>query len=229
MAIISMRNISKNYEMGEAMVQALRGIDLEVEPGEFIAIVGPSGSGKSTLMNLIGCLDRPSEGEYDLDGEKVSELNDDQLAHIRNKRIGFVFQTFNLLPRTNCLHNVELPLLYSNVPRKEREAKALEMLKRVGLAERVYHNPNELSGGERQRVAIARALVNEPAIVLADEPTGNLDSKTGSEIMAILTDLNKEGKTIVLVTHERYIADYSHRIITLRDGRVVSEDVGVLR
>jgi len=229
MAIISMRNISKKYEMGEAMVHALAEINVEVAHGEFMAIVGPSGSGKSTLMNLIGCLDRPSEGEYYLDGEKVDELGDDQLAHIRNKKIGFVFQTFNLLPRTNCLHNVELPLLYSNVPRKEREKKALEMLTRVGLAGRVYHNPNELSGGERQRVAIARALVNEPAIVLADEPTGNLDSKTGSEIMAIFTELNEEGKTIVLVTHERYIADYSRRIIALRDGRVVSEDAGILR
>jgi putative ABC transport system ATP-binding protein len=229
MSVISMKKISKNYEMGEAMVHALREIDLEVEPGEFLAIVGPSGSGKSTLMNLIGCLDRPSGGEYHLDGDEVSKLNDDELAHIRNKKIGFVFQTFNLLPRTNCLHNVELPLLYSNVARRERERKALEMLTRVGLAERVYHNPNELSGGERQRVAIARALVNDPAIVLADEPTGNLDSRTGTEIMAILTELNKEGKTIVLVTHERYIADYSRRIITLRDGGVVSEDVGVLR
>lgn len=229
MAIISMRNISKRYEMGEAMVQALADINVEVKRGEFVAIVGPSGSGKSTLMNLIGCLDRPSEGEYYLDGEKVDELGDDHLAHIRNKKIGFVFQTFNLLPRTNCLHKVELPLLYSNVPRKEREKKALEMLSRVGLAGRVYHNPNELSGGERQRVAIARALVNEPAIVLADEPTGNLDSKTGSEIMAVFTELNREGKTIVLVTHERYIADYSSRIIALMDGRVVSQDAGILR
>jgi putative ABC transport system ATP-binding protein len=229
MSMISMKRIAKNYEMGEAMVHALKEIDLEVEPGEFISIVGPSGSGKSTLMNLIGCLDRPSAGEYHLDGEKVSELNDDELAHIRNKKIGFVFQTFNLLPRTNCLHNVELPLLYSSVARKEREKRALDLLTRVGLAERVYHNPNELSGGERQRVAIARALVNDPGIVLADEPTGNLDSKTGSEIMAIFTELNKEGKTIVLVTHERYIADYSHRIITLRDGEVVSEDAGSLR
>jgi putative ABC transport system ATP-binding protein len=229
MAIISMKNIGKSYEMGEAMVQALADVNVEVERGEFVAIVGPSGSGKSTLMNLIGCLDRPSEGEYYLDGEKVDELGDDQLAHIRNKKIGFVFQTFNLLPRTNCLHNVELPLLYSNVPRKEREKKAMEMLTRVGLASRVYHNPNELSGGERQRVAIARALVNDPAIVLADEPTGNLDSKTGSEIMAMFSDLNKEDKTIVLVTHERYIADYSRRIIALKDGRVVAEDAGVLR
>ncbi|MFZ1947743.1 MAG: ABC transporter ATP-binding protein [bacterium] len=229
MAIISMRKITKTYEMGEAQVQALRSVDVEVLDGEFIAIVGPSGSGKSTLMNLIGCLDRPTEGEYYLDGDKVSELSDDDLAHIRNKKIGFVFQTFNLLPRTNCLHNVELPLLYSNVPRKERERKAMEMLTRVGLAERVYHNPNELSGGERQRVAIARALVNDPAIVLADEPTGNLDSRTGSEIMGILTALNKEGKTIVLVTHERYIADFSSRIIALRDGTVVSEDAGILR
>jgi putative ABC transport system ATP-binding protein len=229
MSIISMRNIGKNYEMGEAMVRALVDVNVEVKKGEFVAIIGPSGSGKSTLMNVIGCLDRPSEGEYYLDGEKVDELNDDELAHIRNKKIGFVFQTFNLLPRTNCLHNVELPLLYSNVPRKEREKRALEMLTRVGLAGRVHHNPNELSGGERQRVAIARALVNDPAIVLADEPTGNLDSKTGSEIMVTFTNLNKEGKTIVLVTHEQYIAEYSDRVIALRDGRVVTDGVDVLR
>ena len=229
MPLIRLQKISRRYQMGAETIHALRDVSLEIERGEYVAIMGPSGSGKSTLMNLIGCLDRPSEGEYHLDGEKVSELNDDELAHIRNKKIGFVFQTFNLLPRTNCLHNVELPLLYSNVARKERERRALELLKRVGLGERVYHNPNELSGGERQRVAIARALVNDPAIVLADEPTGNLDSKTGSEIMSIFTDLNKEGKTIVLVTHERYIADYSHRIVTLRDGEVVSEDAGILR
>jgi len=229
MSIISMRSIHKSYEMGEAMVKALDDVNVEVARGEFVSIIGPSGSGKSTLMNLIGCLDRPTSGEYYLDGEKVDELGDDQLAHIRNKKIGFVFQTFNLLPRTNCLHNVELPLLYSNVPRKEREKKALDLLTRVGLGERVYHNPNELSGGERQRVAIARALVNDPAIVLADEPTGNLDSKTGSEIMGMFTSLNKEGKTIVLVTHERYIADYSARIIALMDGRVVKEDADVLR
>ena len=229
MSIISMRSIHKSYEMGEAMVKALDDVNVEVARGEFVSIIGPSGSGKSTLMNLIGCLDRPTSGEYYLDGEKVDELGDDQLAHIRNKKIGFVFQTFNLLPRTNCLHNVELPLLYSNVPRKEREKKALDLLTRVGLGERVYHNPNELSGGERQRVAIARARVTDPAIVLADEPTGNLDSKTGSEIMGMFTSLNKEGKTIVLVTHERYIADYSARIIALMDGRVVKEDADVLR
>ena len=229
MHLIEMKDIAKDYEMGEATVHALRGIDLEVEAGEFLAIVGPSGSGKSTLMNMIGCLDRPSTGEYYLEGRKVDELNDDDLAGIRNKSIGFVFQTFNLLPRTNCLHNVELPLLYSSVGRKHREKKALEMLQRVGLGSRVYHNPNELSGGERQRVAIARALVNDPAIVLADEPTGNLDSKTGSEIMAIFAELNGEGKTIVLVTHERYIAEYSRRVVYLRDGRVVSEDSDVLR
>jgi putative ABC transport system ATP-binding protein len=229
MAIIRMEEITKDYEMGEATVYALRGVDLEVETGEFLAIVGPSGSGKSTLMNLIGCLDRPTTGQYLLEDHKVDELSDDELARIRNKSIGFVFQTFNLLPRTNCLHNVELPLLYSNVPRKDREKKALEMLERVGLGDRVYHNPSELSGGERQRVAIARALVNDPTIVLADEPTGNLDSLTGSEIMAIFSDLNNEGKTIVLVTHERYIADYSKRIVYLRDGEVVSEDAGILR
>jgi putative ABC transport system ATP-binding protein len=229
MGLIRMTSIVKDYEMGEAMVHALRGIDLEVESGEFLAIVGPSGSGKSTLMNLIGCLDRPTSGEYYLDGRKVDALGDDELARIRNKSIGFVFQTFNLLPRTNCLHNVELPLLYSSISRKEREKTALEILRRVGLADRVYHNPNELSGGERQRVAIARALVNDPTIVLADEPTGNLDSRTGSEIMAILTELNKEGKTIVLVTHEKYIADYSARVIYLRDGMIVKEDAEILR
>lgn len=229
MQLIEMKNITKNYEMGEATVHALRGVDLAVEGAEFLAIVGPSGSGKSTLMNMIGCLDRPSAGEYYLEGKKVDELNDDQLAAIRNKSIGFVFQTFNLLPRTNCLHNVELPLLYSSVGRKDRERKALEMLERVGLGSRVHHNPNELSGGERQRVAIARALVNDPKIVLADEPTGNLDSKTGSEIMAIFSELNSEGKTIVLVTHEKYIAEYSRRAVYLRDGGVVSEDAEVLR
>jgi len=229
MELIEMRGIKKDYEMGKTEVNALKGIDLEVKAGEFIAIVGPSGSGKSTLMNLIGCLDRPSEGEYYLDGNKVDEMGDDDLARIRNKKIGFVFQTFNLLPRTNCLHNVELPLLYSSVGRKEREQRALEMLRRVGLGERVYHNPNELSGGERQRVAIARALVNDPAIVLADEPTGNLDSKTGSEILAIFSDLNADGKTIVLVTHEKYIAEYSRRVVALRDGEVVNEGTGVLR
>ncbi len=229
MALIDMRNIVKDYKMGETTVHALRGIDVSVERGEFISIVGPSGSGKSTLMNLIGCLDRPSSGDYHLGGEKVDELSDDELARIRNKKIGFVFQTFNLLPRTNCLHNVELPLLYSNVARKTREAKAREMLERVGLQDRIYHNPSELSGGERQRVAIARALVNEPAIVLADEPTGNLDSKTGSEIMSIFSSLNEEGKTVVLVTHEKYIADYSRRTIYLKDGQVVSPEADTLR
>jgi len=229
MELIEMRGIRKDYEMGKMEVHALNGIDLEVKAGEFIAIVGPSGSGKSTLMNLIGCLDRPSEGEYYLDGNKVDEMGDDDLARIRNKKIGFVFQTFNLLPRTNCLHNVELPLLYSSVSRKDRGKKAREMLERVGLGERLRHNPNELSGGERQRVAIARALVNDPAIVLADEPTGNLDSKTGSEILAIFSDLNADGKTIVLVTHEKYIADYSRRVVSLSDGEIVNEGTGVLR
>jgi putative ABC transport system ATP-binding protein len=229
MALIDMMNIIKDYKMGETTVHALRGIDVSVEHGEFVSIVGPSGSGKSTLMNLIGCLDRPSSGEYHLGGDKVDELSDDELARIRNKKIGFVFQTFNLLPRTNCLHNVELPLLYSNVTRKTREAKAREMLERVGLRDRIYHNPSELSGGERQRVAIARALVNEPAIVLADEPTGNLDSKTGSGIMSIFSSLNDEGKTVVLVTHEKYIADYSRRMIYLMDGKVVAPEADTLR
>ena len=229
MALIDMKNIVKDYRMGETTVHALRNVDVAVDGGEFVSIVGPSGSGKSTLMNLIGCLDRPSSGEYHLSGEKVDELSDDDLARIRNKRIGFVFQTFNLLPRTNCLHNVELPLLYSNVSRKTREAKAQEMLERVGLKDRVFHNPSELSGGERQRVAIARALVNEPAIVLADEPTGNLDSKTGSEIMSIFESLNSEGRTVVLVTHEKYIADYSNRMIYLRDGQVVTPEEDTLR
>jgi putative ABC transport system ATP-binding protein len=229
MALINMTRIVKDYKMGETTVHALRGIDVAVEDGEFVSIVGPSGSGKSTLMNLIGCLDRPSSGEYYLSGDKVDELSDDALARIRNKRIGFVFQTFNLLPRTNCLHNVELPLLYSSVARKTREAKAREMLERVGLKDRVDHNPSELSGGERQRVAIARALVNDPAIVLADEPTGNLDSKTGSEIMSIFSSLNAEGKTVVLVTHEKYIADYSRRMIYLKDGGVVTPETDTLR
>ncbi len=229
MALIEMKNIVKDYRMGGATVHALRRVDVSIDDGEFVSIVGPSGSGKSTLMNLIGCLDRPSSGEYHLDGRKVDELPDDDLARIRNKRLGFVFQTFNLLPRTSCLRNVELPLLYSNVPRKTREAKAREMLERVGLKDRVDHNPSELSGGERQRVAIARALVNEPTIVLADEPTGNLDSKTGSEIMSIFESLNAEGKTIVLVTHEKYIADYSKRMIYLRDGMVVTPEEGTLR
>jgi putative ABC transport system ATP-binding protein len=229
MSLIEMNGITKDYKMGETTVHALREVALSIDDGEFVSIVGPSGSGKSTLMNLIGCLDRPSRGEYFLGGQKVDELSDDDLARIRNRRIGFVFQTFNLLPRTNCLHNVELPLLYSNVPRKTREAKAREMLERVGLKDRVHHNPSELSGGERQRVAIARALVNEPAIVLADEPTGNLDSKTGSEIMAIFESLNTEGRTVVLVTHEKYIADYSKRMVYLKDGRVVVPEDGTLR
>jgi len=229
MALIKMLGITKQYKMGATVVDALRGIDLEIEQGEFVAIVGPSGSGKSTLMNVIGCLDRPTSGEYYLEGRKVDSLSDDELARIRNRKIGFVFQTFNLLPRTDCLHNVELPLLYANVPRKERHRRAMAILERVGLKERVHHNPNELSGGERQRVAIARALVTDPSIVLADEPTGNLDSKTGSEIMAMLTELNKEGRTIVLVTHEKYIAEYANRTIHLRDGLIVSEDAGVLR
>ncbi|MGQ9602634.1 MAG: ABC transporter ATP-binding protein [bacterium] len=229
MDLIRMLGITKQYKMGTAVVDALRGIDLAIEQGEFVAIVGPSGSGKSTLMNLVGCLDRPTSGEYYLEEHKVDSLSDDELARIRNRKIGFVFQTFNLLPRTNCLHNVELPLLYSNVGGKERHRRAVAILERVGLKERLHHKPNELSGGERQRVAIARALVTNPSIILADEPTGNLDSKTGSEIMAMLDELNREGRTIVLVTHEKYIAEYASRIIHIRDGLIVSEDVSVLR
>lgn len=229
MDLIRMFGITKQYKMGTAVVDALRGIDLAIEQGEFVAIVGPSGSGKSTLMNLIGCLDRPTSGEYYLEDRKVDSLSDDELARIRNRKIGFVFQTFNLLPRRDCLHNVELPLLYSNVGGKERHRRAVAILERVGLKERLHHKPNELSGGERQRVAIARALVTNPSIILADEPTGNLDSKTGCEIMAILDELNREGRTIVLVTHEKYIAEYASRIIHIRDGLIVSEDVSVLR
>lgn len=229
MDLIRMLGITKQYKMGTAVVDALRGIDLAIEQGEFVAIVGPSGSGKSTLMNLIGCLDRPTSGEYYLEEHKVDSLSDDELARIRNRKIGFVFQTFNLLPRRDCLHNVELPLLYSNVGGKERHRRAVAILERVGLKERLRHKPNELSGGERQRVAIARALVTNPSIILADEPTGNLDSKTGCEIMAMLDELNREGRTIVLVTHEKYIAEYASRIIHIRDGLIVSEDVSVLR
>ncbi len=222
--MISTVDLWKTYDMGsEQQVQALRGINLNIRRNEYVAIMGPSGSGKSTLMNLIGCLDSPSKGQYWLNGQLVSELDDDELARIRNKEIGFVFQTFNLLARATALHNVELPLIYAGVPSEERVEQAKASLAAVGMAERMMHKPNELSGGQRQRVAIARALVNHPSIILADEPTGNLDSQTGNEIMALFDRLHAQGNTIVLVTHERDISEYAHRVIHIKDG-VVERD-----
>jgi putative ABC transport system ATP-binding protein len=222
--IIKTVGLQKHYELGAETVRALRGVDLTVERNEYIAIMGPSGSGKSTFMNLIGCLDTPSAGEYWLNNQLVSDLTDDELARIRNREIGFVFQTFNLLPRATALHNVELPLIYGGVPAKERKPRAEAMLHKVGLGDRMNHRPSELSGGQRQRVAIARALINNPSILLADEPTGNLDSQTGIEIMALFDALHKSGQTIVLVTHEHDIAEHAQRTVTLRDG-VISSDV----
>ena len=216
--LIELNEIKKDYQLGTVLVPALRGIDMFVKPNEYLAIMGPSGSGKSTLMNLIGCLDTPTDGAYILDGENVSSLSDDDLAKIRNQKIGFVFQTFNLLPRADALHNVELPLIYRGIPSGERKKRAKEALDRVGLSDRADHRPSELSGGQRQRVAIARALVNNPSIILADEPTGNLDTKTGEEIMEILEGLHNQGNTIILVTHERYIAEHAERIVRLLDG-----------
>jgi putative ABC transport system ATP-binding protein len=222
--VIKTEELAKVYEMGAEQVHALRGVNLEIRKGEYVAIMGPSGSGKSTLMNLIGCLDSPTSGKYWLAGRLVSDLDDDELAYIRNKEIGFVFQTFNLLPRATALHNVELPLIYNGTPADERIEKARKALERVDLADRMQHKPNELSGGQRQRVAIARALVNNPSIVLADEPTGNLDSKTGEEIMALFENLYRQGNTIILVTHENDIALHAHRIIHIRDGRIASDE-----
>jgi putative ABC transport system ATP-binding protein len=221
--VIVTSNLWKTYEMGDQQVHALRGVNLRIQHNEYVAIMGPSGSGKSTLMNLIGCLDSPTQGQYWLNGHNVSELNDDELARIRNKEIGFVFQTFNLLARATSLHNVELPLIYNGTPAAERIARAKAVLESVNLGERMMHKPNELSGGQRQRVAIARALVNHPSIILADEPTGNLDSKTGDEIMALFDDLHANGNTIVVVTHEPDIAEFAHRIITIRDGVIASD------
>jgi len=220
MPIIETRELWKTYGMGAEEIHALRGVSMQVEAGEYLAIMGPSGSGKSTLMNLIGCLDTPSKGSYLLNGKQVSEMNDDELARIRNEEIGFVFQTFNLLPRATALHNVELPLVYAGVTSKDRQVRARGALERVELADRMLHRPNELSGGQRQRVAIARALVNSPSILLADEPTGNLDSKTGIEIMSLFDKLHESGNTIILVTHEADIAAHAHRTIHIRDGQI---------
>src|SRR6201984_1839997 len=219
--------LAKVYQMGAEEVHALRGVDVEIRKGEYVAIMGPSGSGKSTLMNLIGCLDSPSSGRYWLAGRLVSDLDDDELAYIRNKEIGFVFQTFNLLPRATALHNVELPLIYNGTPAEERLERAKKALERVDLVDRMHHKPNELSGGQRQRVAIARALVNSPVMLLADEPTGNLDSKTGDEIMALFENLYQQGNTIILVTHENDIAQHAHRIIFIRDGKIASDQAVV--
>jgi putative ABC transport system ATP-binding protein len=222
--IICTEDLWKTYQMGHEQVHALRGVNLRIDRGEYVAIMGPSGSGKSTLMNLIGCLDTPTKGRYWLNSNLVSELDDDELARIRNKEIGFVFQTFNLLARATALHNVELPLIYSGTPSDERIARAKAALQAVDLGERMNHKPNELSGGQRQRVAIARALVNNPSIILADEPTGNLDSQTGNEIMKLMEDLHKKGNTIVLVTHEADIAEHAWRVVHIRDGVVASDE-----
>ena len=223
MTLISLKNIYKIYNVGGEEVRALDGVDLEIKDNEYLAIMGPSGSGKSTMMNMIGCLDTPSSGLYEFEGEMVNEMNDNQLASIRNRKIGFIFQTFNLLPKATAQHNVEIPLIYGNIRKEKRVNLASEALSSVGLSDRVHHKPNELSGGQRQRVAIARALVNSPSIILADEPTGNLDSKSGHEIMDILDKLHKAGNTIILVTHEDDIAQHAHRIIRLFDGKIIED------
>jgi putative ABC transport system ATP-binding protein len=222
--LIQTEDLWKTYEMGSTEVHALQGVSFSIHRNDYVAIMGPSGSGKSTLMNLIGCLDTPTKGRYWLNGKLVSDMDDDELAHIRNKEIGFVFQTFNLLARATALHNVELPLIYSGIGSKERTERAMKALGMVELSDRMHHKPNELSGGQRQRVAIARALVNQPSLILADEPTGNLDSQTGVEIMKLFDKLHSEGNTIILVTHERDIADYAHRIISIRDGKIALDE-----
>lgn len=223
--VISVRDITKYYVMGQEVIKALNGVDLSVNRNEYVALMGPSGSGKSTLMNILGCLDSPTKGSYILNGHDVNRLVDDELAEIRNKEIGFVFQTFNLLPRLSAVENVELPLIYFGMGKKARRARAEEVLKQVGLGDRMTHRPNELSGGQRQRVAIARAIVNDPSIILADEPTGNLDTKTSVEIMDILNDIHQKGNTVILVTHEEDIAEYAHRVIRMRDGKVETDEL----
>jgi putative ABC transport system ATP-binding protein len=222
-ALIDIADIHKIYEMGDTEVRALDGVTLRIDPGEYVAVMGPSGSGKSTLMNIVGCLDTPTSGSYKLRGTEIRERDDDELARIRNQEIGFVFQTFNLLPRADALHNVELPLIYAGRSSAERRERAKQVLAMVGLADRMHHRPNELSGGQRQRVAIARALVNGPSLVLADEPTGNLDSKTGLEILALLDEIHAQGNTVILVTHEEDVAARAHRIVRLRDGKIESD------
>ncbi len=224
--LLRLRAVEKVYQMGTQTVRALAGVDLDVEAGEYLAIMGPSGSGKSTLMNILGCLDTPTAGTYILNGQDVSRMHDDALAHVRNKEIGFVFQTFNLLPRVNCLQNVELPLVYGGLSKRDRRERAVQALESVGLGDRIDHKPNELSGGQRQRVAVARALVNQPAILLADEPTGNLDSRTSEEIMLLFEQLYRRGNTLLVVTHEEDIAQHARRIVRLRDG-LVEQDVAV--
>jgi putative ABC transport system ATP-binding protein len=223
--VILTHKLAREYDMGSEVVRALRGVDLQIRRNEYVAVMGPSGSGKSTLMNLIGCLDTPTAGEYWLNGQKVSDLADDDLARIRNKEIGFVFQTFNLLPRASALHNVELPLIYAGLASRARHDQAVSALTRVGLGDRMEHKPNELSGGQRQRVAIARALVNNPSILLADEPTGNLDSTTSQEIMGVFAELHRQGQTIVMVTHEADIAAHAARVVTLRDGLIATDQL----
>jgi putative ABC transport system ATP-binding protein len=222
--LIDLQNVVKEYAIGSEVIHALRGINMKIEKNEYMAIMGPSGSGKSTLMNILGCLDTPSSGAYKLNAKNVGSMDDDRLAEIRNREIGFVFQNFNLLPRASALHNVELPLIYNGTPPAERRIKAEKALTRVGLQDRMTHRPNELSGGQRQRVAVARALVNNPSIILADEPTGNLDTRTGDEIMELFETLHDQGNTIILVTHEEYIAEHSDRIVRLRDGRVERDE-----